>query len=702
MVKKTFYASFLGLVLVAACFGQHSETLDPVRKEIFLTEPNTPLLDLKADEVRLFTVGEWKAKGEDYPDVEKALLHYHRTAAYTGQDPDVYFEKRKEALKELIEATEGKNGAALLQLRKQAQSKLAYLNDLPNPWHPWISKPQILIEHITPEALPVRNHYWYETLDPLRRYSDPQKHYADLWKVSDVPNYFIFLETVEYDPILQKYRPNNKQKKVLQNDREREPFHITFKEGKAYLDGKLLDSSESVSDHASVPAFIYVLGMDGEFYGHSHGNFSHASFFAASPVLGAGEIVAKEGKILSINNKSGHYWPQLPHFLHTLQVLKEKLGTLEGIKVNIFQYDKTGVLLWYGVTATFDAEEFLKNKGVAVALDADSGWTPLHVAVWNNYLALADQVHRSEWLNKQDERGNTPLHLAAKQQREEWAKKLIRWGADPSLENSEGKTPLQIAVDNGDIDIVRVLSKDRDLYLRAAAKAGREELFKEYIKQGADPAAVDEKGNTLLHAAINPENKEFVKALWPDYFAPLLEAENQSGERPVHLAAKKGNRAILKMLIEKGAEITAVDNNGNTILHDAVLSGNDDTALYILSLDQGGLLHQKNKDGATALHLAVGNSNLAVLNALLAKGLSIEDEDYNGETPIFYAIRAGGDKGHLSLVWLFKNHVNSRHFNHAGEAPVHLAASTDKEAFIRLLSYSDDIDLPDLCTGQKI
>jgi len=45
-----------------------------------------------------------------------------------------------------------------------------------------------------------------------------------------------------------------------------------------------------------------------------------------------------------------------------------------------------------------------------------------------------------------DENGNTALHLAAVRGFSEVAKELLRYGADPHLENEQNKSPLELAL----------------------------------------------------------------------------------------------------------------------------------------------------------------------------------------------------------------------------------------------------------------
>ena len=58
-------------------------------------------------------------------------------------------------------------------------------------------------------------------------------------------------------------------------------------------------------------------------------------------------------------------------------------------------------------------------------------------------------VQNSSSLDKQTREGNTPLHYCVIQNQCESMRLLLRSGANPGLENKNGKTPLSIAKERG-------------------------------------------------------------------------------------------------------------------------------------------------------------------------------------------------------------------------------------------------------------
>lgn len=58
-----------------------------------------------------------------------------------------------------------------------------------------------------------------------------------------------------------------------------------------------------------------------------------------------------------------------------------------------------------------------------------------------------------------DQFGDNPLHLAVQQKDTRAVTLLLRYHADPALENIEGKTPLDVAKENKDEDMIELLSE---------------------------------------------------------------------------------------------------------------------------------------------------------------------------------------------------------------------------------------------------
>jgi ankyrin repeat protein len=103
-----------------------------------------------------------------------------------------------------------------------------------------------------------------------------------------------------------------------------------------------------------------------------------------------------------------------------------------------------------------------------------------------------------------------------------------------------------------------------------------------------------------IHDVVMLGNLAKVKALLNDN-PELVSSKNTGIKTPLHLAAQSDNK-IAKLLLSKGAEIDAKDDDGMTPLHIAAWKGRK--AVVQLLLSHGTEVNARNKRGTTPLHYA--------------------------------------------------------------------------------------------------
>ena len=79
----------------------------------------------------------------------------------------------------------------------------------------------------------------------------------------------------------------------------------------------------------------------------------------------------------------------------------------------------------------------------------------------------------------------------------------------------------------------------------------------------------------------------------------IINMEDGNGNTPLMYAAENGNKDIVKLLIDKGANVNKQDKNGKTPLMYAVVKGNKD--IVKLLIENGAIVNKQNKDGQKAL-----------------------------------------------------------------------------------------------------
>ena len=105
---------------------------------------------------------------------------------------------------------------------------------------------------------------------------------------------------------------------------------------------------------------------------------------------------------------------------------------------------------------------------------------------------------------------------------------------------------------------------------------------------------------------------------------------------PLHWAALEGLFEISAILIKHGANINAIDNLCGTPLHYASWSS---TAVVKLLLDAGADIDAKNDIGEIALHHATFYGNIGMIEMLISYDSSIDVANNAGETPLYIAVQ---------------------------------------------------------------
>jgi ankyrin repeat protein len=75
--------------------------------------------------------------------------------------------------------------------------------------------------------------------------------------------------------------------------------------------------------------------------------------------------------------------------------------------------------------------------------------------------------------------------------------------------------------------------------------------------------------------------------------AVYINTPNLHGRRPLHQAAQNGHAGVVRLLISKGADVLAEDNEGRTPLRLAVENGHTTVVRQLLDLKK--LLHPANQ-----------------------------------------------------------------------------------------------------------
>jgi ankyrin repeat protein len=184
-------------------------------------------------------------------------------------------------------------------------------------------------------------------------------------------------------------------------------------------------------------------------------------------------------------------------------------------------------------------------------------------------------------VNFQSSNGGTALYEAASRNYAKVIEVLVEGGADPNLSGETLGTPLYAAVFNGAIDAAKVL-----------------------VWNGAN-----------------------LEARW-------------LGSTALHLAALRNDTKMVRLLVEAGAEVDAIDDQGLNALHIAALVANVGMLRFLRAA--GSWPDTPDKLGQTALHFAVMTGMVPVVKEVLSwRGIDVSARSNELMTPLHIAAARG-------------------------------------------------------------
>ncbi|KAF5228486.1 hypothetical protein FAUST_11033 [Fusarium austroamericanum] len=179
-----------------------------------------------------------------------------------------------------------------------------------------------------------------------------------------------------------------------------------------------------------------------------------------------------------------------------------------------------------------------------------------------------------------------------------------------------------------------------------------------------------------------------------------IDGKDSNGRTPLWWAAERGHEAVVRLLLDWGADIEAANEDSQMPLLKAALRGYKDImplrgqmllgwvfkrgydAVMWLLLNRGVVTNAADGDGQTPLLSASLTGHEAVVRLLLNRDASIKAADKNGRTPLWWAAL----KGHKDIVRLLLDWgADIEAADKNGQTPLWGASSTGHEAVMRLL-----------------
>jgi ankyrin repeat protein len=119
-------------------------------------------------------------------------------------------------------------------------------------------------------------------------------------------------------------------------------------------------------------------------------------------------------------------------------------------------------------------------------------------------------------------------------------------------------------------------------------------------------------------------------------FVKVFENNGETGDTPLIIAIKSEKEKIIKLLLNKGAEINLKNNHSNIPLNVAIETNNMNIILFLLK--KGANVNPEYKSWNTPLILAIKNENFDVVKLLVENGADVNSKNLNNVTPLIYTV----------------------------------------------------------------
>ena len=242
----------------------------------------------------------------------------------------------------------------------------------------------------------------------------------------------------------------------------------------------------------------------------------------------------------------------------------------------------------------------LVQAAIALATDAASKWLSAHyddeevmadafiqlmIASGNNQIGIVRLLlHYIPYGHPLVNKAAAPLITATTSNYRDIVRLLIAAGVNVNLKDNTGSSALLCAVQNNHKELVDILlaagadvdaqDKSNTNSLMVAAQAAYEQIFDKLLAAHAAVDVPDDNEEVVLHYAIIGQNANIVKKLLK---IPNIDIDPRDAERktPLMLAAER-NFEIVKLLVENGADVNAIDEDGYSVFSYAEHSNHPD------------------------------------------------------------------------------------------------------------------------------
>ncbi|XP_020290493.1 ankyrin-1-like isoform X2 [Pseudomyrmex gracilis] len=220
--------------------------------------------------------------------------------------------------------------------------------------------------------------------------------------------------------------------------------------------------------------------------------------------------------------------------------------------------------------------------------------------------------------------------------------------------------------------------------LTCAVREGNLERARELITSfGPSYTQAWAEGYGLLCEAIRNKHTQVIKLLLTNG-SKVNSNTDEFTDTPLHFAVISGDIEIVKMLLDRHADVNATNWYGTTPLHYAIQ--HEKMEIAELLFNHGANVNAGTNEGDTPLGLAVKRGHVDAVKMLINRGANVDVEFWNGTTLLHDAIK----NNKIEIAELLLNHgANVNASTNNGVTPLHLAVEKEFVDDVKMLIDRD-------------
>ncbi|XP_071864941.1 no mechanoreceptor potential C isoform X2 [Bombus fervidus] len=343
---------------------------------------------------------------------------------------------------------------------------------------------------------------------------------------------------------------------------------------------------------------------------------------------------------------------------------------------------------------------------LASIMDPATGMTPLMYAVKDNRTGLLDRmIELGADVGARNSDNYNALHIAAMYSREDVVKLLLsKRGVDPyATGGPRQQTAVHLVASRQTgtaTSILRALlaAAGRDIRLKVdgkgkiplllAVEAGNQSMCRELLAQQAPDQlrATTTKGDSALHLAARRRDIDMVRIL-VDYGA-TVDMQNGDGQTALHIASAEGDETLVKYFYGVRASASITDHQDRTPMHLAAENGHA-SIIELLADKFKASIFERTKDGSTLMHIASLNGHSECATMLFKKGVYLHMPNKRGARSIHTAAKYG----HVGIIsTLLQRGEKVDATTNDNYTALHIAVENAKPAVVEtLLGYGAEV-----------